>query len=101
MQHLANEFWFRWKREYLTQLQLKQKWAHPLRNLEVDDVVLIKDESRWKLVRVEKAPEDQDGLVRKVELLAGDPQLDDKGRRTHQVAHLERPIHKLVPLHES
>lgn len=33
VQHLANEFWVRWKKEFLHTLQLRQKWIRPRRNL--------------------------------------------------------------------
>ena len=41
VQHLANEFWIRWKKEYLLSLQQGQKWVKPRRNLCVGDIVII------------------------------------------------------------
>ena len=32
VQHLANEFWTRWKKEFLLSLQQRQKWTRPRRN---------------------------------------------------------------------
>ena len=50
---MTNEFWSRWKQEFLQNLQLRQKWVHPQRNLQVNDVVISKEDSgvrnRWPL----------------------------------------------------
>lgn len=43
VQYLADLFWRRWTKEYLSHLQERQKWSHPKRNLCVDDVVLVVD----------------------------------------------------------
>ena len=70
VQHLANEFWCRWRKEFLHSLQERQKWTRPRRNLEIDDIVIIKDENvprnHWKLARVAEVIRDDDGLVRRV-----------------------------------
>ena len=75
VQHLANEFWSRWRKEYINSLQPRQKWNLRRRNFQINDVVLIKDENlprnQWALARITKVYEDPgDGLVRKVELHA-------------------------------
>lgn len=104
VQHLVNEFWFRWKREYVHQLQQRQKWQHPRRNIQEGDVVLIKDDQAarcdWRLARVVEAIESTDGLVRSAKLRVGDPHLDKKGKRVGTVTYLERPVQKLVLLVE-
>ena len=41
VQYLANLFWSRWIKEYLTILQSRQKWLMPKRNLVVGDIVLV------------------------------------------------------------
>ncbi len=43
VQALANQFWTRWSREYLPCLQQRQKWTVPRRNLQVGDLVLLRD----------------------------------------------------------
>ena len=102
VQHLANEFWCRWKKEFLQSLQLRQKWLKPQRDLRNDDIVLIKDDclarNHWQLARVTKANRDEDGHVRTAQLLLADPYITSKGVRTKPVRLLERPIHKLVLL---
>ena len=57
VQHLTNEFWLRWKKEYLLSLQLRQKWNKPRRDMCVGDIVIIKGEeslprNQWQLARV-------------------------------------------------
>lgn len=105
VQFLANEFWSRWRKEYLHNLQLRNKWYGPKRNLLVGDVVLITDgnvsRSQWNLGRVVEANKDPDGLVRKVRILVGTSSLDNNGKRLESQSYLERPIHKLVLVHES
>ena len=53
IQYLANEFWNRWKKEFLQSLQPRQKCIAVRRNLQVNDVMIVMDESlprnRWKL----------------------------------------------------
>ena len=102
VQHLANEFWVRWKREFLHTLQLRQKWMRPRRNLQQGDVVIISNDNlprnMWQIARVEEAYGDPDGYVRKAKLAVGDATLDDKGRRVKHISYLERPVQKLVLL---
>ena len=70
----------------------------------VNDVVIVKDENAprnvWRLARVEEMFPSDDGLVRKVKLAMATRSLDKKGRRTKEVQYLERPVHKLVLVHE-
>ena len=100
VQHLANEFWNRWRREFLHTLQTRQRWVKPQRNLAVGDIVVVKDDhlprNEWKLARVEQTLPSDDGFVRKVVLAMGTRLLDNHGRRKQDVQHLERPVHKLV-----
>lgn len=45
VQYLADLFWRRWTKEYLPDLQERQKWSRPRRNLSEDDIVLVVDDS--------------------------------------------------------
>ena len=105
VQYLANEFWSRWRKEFLQNLQPRTKWVRPRRNMRIDDIVLVKDENlprnEWRLGRIVEAHLDEDGHLRKVRVSMGDPSLDAKGRRIGPIASLERPIHKLVLLLEN
>lgn len=101
-QHLANEFWTRWRKEFLLSLQQRQKWTRPRRNLTVNDVVIVKDEglprSAWQLARVSAVYPSSDDQVGKVQVALADSCLDNKGKRIRTVRYLERPVHKLALL---
>lgn len=76
----------RWKREYLSTLQHRRKWMRQCENVEVGDLVIIKDDnlppSQWNLGRVTEVFPDSEGLVRSVMV------------RTKS-SELMRPIHKI------
>lgn len=85
VQFLANEFWQRWKREYLLNMQQRQKWQGTSWNSQVDDIVILQDDNslrnEWKLARVVEPHPSADGIVRKLKLLVGDTAFD-KGKPT-------------------
>ena len=89
VQYLSDLFWKRWTREYLPLLQQRTKWMQPQRNISVDDVVLLLDESSprnvWPIGRVIEVIPDSQGLVRRATIKTA------KG-----IFH--RPIHKLCLL---
>ena len=88
-QKLASHFWYRWSHEYLTTLNRLSKWENPARNLQVGDVVCLRDEptspTKWPLARVIEIHPGQDGRVRVVTV------------RTPKGTY-KRPIVKVVPL---
>ncbi|CAM1316337.1 Uncharacterised protein r2_g2573 [Pycnogonum litorale] len=102
VQYLTSEFWNQWRKYHLQTLQERQKWSKSHRNIQINDVVILKDENvarnEWKLARVVETYPGNDGLVRKVKLVIGDRMLDDKGKRRSRTVYVERPIHKLVLL---
>ena len=73
VQHLANMFWTRWRKEYLPTIQPRRKWQNEARNLEEGDLVLLrcKESPRnyWPLARITKAYVSADSKVRKVDLV--------------------------------
>lgn len=105
VQHLANLFWERWRKEFLQGLQLRKKWTKPQRNLQKGDIVMLKDENvprnSWRLARVQDVFPSKDCLVRKVKLAIASSSLDKQGRRIGGTHYLERPIHKLVLILEA
>lgn len=105
VQYLANEFWIRWKKEYLLSLQPRQKWQKNRRNLKVNDIVLLKDDqaprNEWKLARITAVYPGSDDRVRKVRLLVSDTTFNEKGKSITKTVLLERPVHKLVTLLEA
>ncbi|XP_072321671.1 uncharacterized protein [Eucyclogobius newberryi] len=72
VQGLADAFWKRWKMDYLSTLQPRRKWNTEKDNLQVGDVVLLKDSQAkrmdWPLALVVKTLPSQDNNVRKVEV---------------------------------
>ena len=68
MQYFADLFWKRWLKEYLPELQRRQRWLQPQRNLQEGDVVLIVDDTTprnsWPMGRVQQVHLDKRGLVR-------------------------------------
>jgi hypothetical protein len=94
VQYLANEFWQRWRKEYLSSLQARQKWGSVRRNFRINDIVLIKDDtvtrSQWPMGRVMHVSSDDNGLVRSVQL-----------RVAYSKDLVTRPITKIVLLVEA
>ncbi|PFX12189.1 hypothetical protein AWC38_SpisGene23891 [Stylophora pistillata] len=102
VQHLANEFWSRWQKEFLLSLQERQKWSRPRGNLTINDIVLVKDEitprSMWQLAHVVAVYPSGDGEVRKVQVALADNCLDNRGKRSDPMRYFKRPVQKLVLL---
>ena len=105
VQHLAQEFWERWRKEYVTFLQARQRWTKTQPNVKLNDIVLLSEEpeprGQWKMAKVVETIEDEDGLVRSVKLLVGDSRLSKSGKRVTKPCYLDRPINKLIMLLES
>ncbi|XP_034385145.1 uncharacterized protein LOC117728451 [Cyclopterus lumpus] len=76
VQALANQFWTRWSREYLPSLQHRQKWTLARRNLQIGDLVLLRDKQNcrncWPMARIIATFPGKDGHVRKVEVKTTD-----------------------------
>ena len=92
VQYLANQFWDRWRKEFLVTLQQHVKWSSPKRNFMVNDVVLIKEDNcsrnQWPMGRVVNAIESEhDHLVRAVDVYCA-----------RSKSEVRRPVHKLVLL---
>lgn len=72
IQYLADLFWRRLTKEYLLGLQERQKWYHPKRNISVNDIVLIVDESApqnsWVMGCVIQTVKDSRGHVRQAKV---------------------------------
>lgn len=73
VQVMANTFWKRWKSEFLSTLQPRQKWLVSTDNLKEGDVVLLHDKESartdWPVGVVNRIfPSNSDGLVRKIEV---------------------------------
>ncbi|KAJ8342685.1 hypothetical protein SKAU_G00326130 [Synaphobranchus kaupii] len=101
VQYLIEQFWGRWRKEYLLNISTRQKWHVPRRNLKTNDIVIIKDDnlprSQWLLGKVVEVTQESDGLVRRVKIQTG------KLNQGHssKPSIIERPVQKLVLLLES
>ena len=90
VQAIIRDFWRRWSTEYLTSLGKIHKWHHPSRNIQVNDIVLLKDDefvptTKWPLARVIEVHPGSNSRVRVVTLKTSN-------------GIYKRPIHKLVLL---
>ena len=72
MQYLADLFWKRWVKEYLPDLQQRQRWLQPKRNAQIGDVVLIVDDhaprNSWPMGVIQDAYKGKSGLVRSAKI---------------------------------
>lgn len=105
VQYLAEQFWSRWRREYLSNIATRQRWHRAKRNLQVGDIVMEKADglprNEWRLSRVTETTTDKDGLVRRVKVCLGDRNLEKDGRRLNKLSVIERPVQKLILLLET
>ena len=89
VQHLSNQFWKKWMKMYLPELQRRQKWHKEHRNLKVGDLVLLTEEITprflWPMGKVVEVKLGRDGLVRVVRV------------KTNTTT-LIRPISKVISL---
>ncbi|XP_058827841.1 uncharacterized protein LOC131687764 [Topomyia yanbarensis] len=94
VQRKLQDFWTRWRREYLSQLQGRVKRWRPPVQMEVGRLVIIRDDNqppfRWKMGRIEVVHPGEDGVVRVVTLKTA-------------TGLLTRPVEKLciLPIAES
>ena len=82
-QSRINAFWKAWRQDYLSLLHARAKWKSPEKNIAIDELVIITDEtthrSQWRLARV-IAADASNGLVRKVSLRRADGKVIVKDR---------------------
>ena len=66
IQHIANEFWVKWQKEFLWLLQPCHKWNKKQRNVQNSDIVLLKAEAncnQWPMAKVVGINIDAEGFV--------------------------------------
>jgi len=105
VQYLTEQFWSRWRKEFVLSLNQRQKWNTPRRNVQIGDVVLVIDNDtprmQWLRGMVVDTNRSDDGLVRQVKVRMGTSRLDKRGRPECRISVLERPVHKVVVLLEA
>ena len=71
-QNLTRHFWKRWTAEYINIVRRFVKWHHPSRNLQVGDVVIVRENNlvpiKWPLGRIVNVYSGRDGFVRVVDV---------------------------------
>ena len=95
IQHLADEFWSRWRKEFMSTLQARSKWTTEKRNFKINDIVLIQPDAArnsWPMGRILKINKDENSIVRSVKLLISDKVSSVTSRI------LEQPVSNLVLL---
>ncbi len=92
IQYMSDLFWKRWVKEYLPQLQERQKWSKIRCNFTPGDVVIIIDDSAprntWLTGKITETILDKRGLVRQVRIKT-------------KTGFLNRPINKICLLLEA
>lgn len=93
VQYLADQFWLKWKRDYLQTLQKRQKWNSERDPIALGDVVFLKDKgvvrNRWPMGLISQIFPSEDGRIRKAEVV-----IFNDGKRSSYV----RPIVDMVLL---
>ncbi|XP_070144637.1 uncharacterized protein [Drosophila kikkawai] len=91
-QHLKaqhQQFSVRWKEDYLKELHKRYKWQYPTRNLQIGDMVVVKEDNlpsdEWRLGRISSVFPGADDLIRVVQI------------RTARGT-IKRPVHKVILL---
>ena len=68
VQYLSDQFWRRWRDEYLQTLTTRRKWKGRKPCVTVGDVVLLRDKQKhrnsWPIGRITDVKKSSDGLVR-------------------------------------
>ncbi|XP_022183202.1 uncharacterized protein LOC111042814 [Myzus persicae] len=89
IQQIVQQFWQRWRTEYLQSLQVRNKWQKPKQNLQIGDLVLIREDFEtplaWRRGRVVDVHKGSDGFIRVATI------------KTH-TGEVKRPVHKLCLL---
>ncbi|KAF6213740.1 hypothetical protein GE061_011462 [Apolygus lucorum] len=88
VKRMYQQFWSRWRREYLQTLQRRPKWKNSTPNLQVGNLVLLKDSSSpmdWPMGKVVATHPGTDGVVRVVTVQTS-------------TSSFRRAVAKLVPL---
>ncbi|XP_050339561.1 uncharacterized protein LOC126765914 [Bactrocera neohumeralis] len=100
LQGMFEHFWKRWQNEYLNSLQARSKWMRPEPNLQIGDVVIIRNENLppacWRMGRITDTHPGSDGLVRVITIEYNGDRLTDEGMYVKR--HCQRPVQKVVRL---
>ena len=96
-QHIVNEFWAIWCKEFIQILQERKSCERKRRNFQKGEVILLKadyNQNKWRIGRIIEAFSNKHGNVRTIKLRLGDA----VGAEQRE---LVRPIMKIVLVVES
>jgi Family of unknown function (DUF5641) len=89
LKEIREQFWDRWRKEYLAELQCRKKWYKEMENIELGTMVILKENNlpslHWKMGRIVEVFQDSHGMIRVVMVKT------ENGL-------LRRAIHELAPL---
>lgn len=95
VQAFADEFWRRWRQEYLHTLQTRRTWTETKINAKEGDIVLLRDcqnthtHNKWPMAKITAVFPGMDGRVREVQL---------KTSEQGTLQTFQRPISEIVLL---
>jgi hypothetical protein len=97
VQQVTATFWRRWTEDCFPSLLIQQKWHARHRNLQMGDIVLVREsgkiKGKWKIGKVVKADASaRDGLVRQVDVSYKNPNLK-------AITVITRPVQQVVVVH--
>ena len=102
VQAITNQFWKNWIKLFFPTLLLRHKWHTKRRNLRVDDVCLLQDESafrsEWKMAKVVEVYPDKSGTVRNVQVRVKPNQVGSGKYTPSKGFELKRHVSKLLLL---
>lgn len=98
---MYQQFWESWKNDYITSLQIRNKWYKVNENLKIGDMVIVQDENtptaKWPLGRIAAVQHSNDGLVRSASVtITGRKKKDGVSITSTKL--LDRPVQKLCVL---
>ncbi|KAL0880621.1 hypothetical protein ABMA27_001851 [Loxostege sticticalis] len=89
VEHLKSQFWQRFNREYISELQRRNKWCKPAEGLRLHQMVVVKDDrlppNRWLLGRISYVYPGTDGVARVADVITSS-------------GTLRRAFNRLIPL---
>lgn len=72
LQKVKQDFWKRWHKEYLNEINMRRKWHKGEHNIKTNSLVLLQDDNvpplRWRLGRVMEVFKGSDGIARTASL---------------------------------
>ena len=92
VQYLSDQFWSRWRTDYLQTLQKRRKWLRVRRSFVPGDIVLLRDNNckryQWPMAKILSVKKSTDSVVRSVEIITS-------ARNSGGMRKLWRPITEL------